>query len=66
MHKPSGLGIYGLWQEEIGDGSAFAPYPENFDRLASRTPTVWYLKPFWRKTWSPDRRNHSLWRVWPV
>ncbi len=52
MHKPSGLGIYGLWQRESVDGSAFAPYSVNFKASIDDT-NVWYLKPFWRKTWSP-------------
>jgi hypothetical protein len=57
MHKPSGLGIYGLWQTEIVDGSVFAPWKANngaFPGKASIQDTeVWYLKPFWRKAWSP-------------
>jgi hypothetical protein len=39
MHTPSGLGLYGLGQWE--DASGFA------------STEVWYLKPFWKKTWSP-------------
>ena len=64
MHKPSGLGVYGMYQWEKAKGSAF----ENFvgfegnviDGLNtvsfknSRPDTnVWYVKPFWRKTWTP-------------
>jgi hypothetical protein len=48
MHKPSGLGIYGLWQTEIVDArTAFARHVDfNFNIPDSE---VWYIKPFWRK-----------------
>jgi hypothetical protein len=52
MHKPSGLGIYGLWQTEIVDGLAYAPYRDSGATDLEDTE-VWYLKPFWRKAWSP-------------
>jgi len=52
MHKPSGLGVYGLWQTEEVDGSAFAPFKSNF-RTGIDDTEVWYVKPFWRKAWSP-------------
>jgi len=39
MHTPSGLGIYGLYQNEDSNGA------EQSD--------AWYLKPFIKKTWSP-------------
>jgi hypothetical protein len=66
LHKPSGLGIYGLYQTEESGGhfdnfvgvdgrvsaTSFDLTPVNF---RSNTPDtdVWYVKPFWRKTWSP-------------
>ena len=52
MHKPSGLGIYGLWQTELVDGSFFAPYRDSGQQGIEDTE-VWYVKPFWRKAWSP-------------
>jgi hypothetical protein len=52
MHKPSGLGIYGLWQTELVDGSFFAPYRDSGQQDIEDTE-VWYVKPFWRKAWSP-------------
>jgi hypothetical protein len=52
MHKPSGLGVYGLWQEELVDGKYFAPYKTNFS-AEIKDSEVWYVKPFWRKAWSP-------------
>ena len=39
MHSPSGLGIYGLYQNESSQG---APSTD-----------VWYLKPFIKRTWNP-------------
>jgi hypothetical protein len=54
MHKPSGLGIYGLWQQEETDGQFF--FQGNVAGLVSgnyEDTEVWYLKPFWRKAWSP-------------
>jgi hypothetical protein len=61
MHKPSGLGIYGLWQhEEVSGGHsdaavAFDPITEvtSFVRFSIEDTEVWYVKPFWRKAWSP-------------
>ena len=50
MHKPSGLGIYGLWQTELVDGSFFAPYRDSGQQDIEDTE-VWYVKPFWRKVW---------------
>jgi hypothetical protein len=63
MHKPSGLGIYGLYQHEESGGSfdnflgfddlnpAFAD--PVFFKINVPETDVWYVKPFWRKTWSP-------------
>jgi Gram-negative porin len=60
LHKPSGLGIYGLWQTEDtgGDrhfflGGPFISDDVNLFRVAVPDSDVWYVKPFWRKTWSP-------------
>ncbi len=52
MHKPSGLGIYGLWQHEEVDGVVpVAPFEDDRDAKVSTDTEVWYVKPFWRKTW---------------
>jgi hypothetical protein len=55
MHKPSGLGIYGLYQHEETGGRV-----QNLDIFGNVEFTtsipdsdVWYVKPFWRKAWSP-------------
>ncbi len=40
MHTPSGLGVYGLYQWESGV-------------LGSKDTNVWYVKPFWKNSWSP-------------
>jgi Gram-negative porin len=64
MHKPSGLGIYGLWQHEEVSGHEdnlvnpfFIVNPLLFDpvfvRFSVPDSEVWYVKPFWRKAWSP-------------
>jgi predicted porin len=54
MHKPSGLGIYGMYQHEETDGKLVNF--ENvgpFDVFSIPDTDAWYVKPFWRKTWSP-------------
>jgi hypothetical protein len=63
LHKPSGLGIYGMYQTEETSGST-----TNFIGFNNLTPAfanavtfkinnpqtdVRYVKPFWRKTWTP-------------
>ncbi len=64
MHKPSGLGIYGLWQdEETGGGFSYdvglsgnlseLDFNPVFLNISNPDTDVWYVKPFWRKTWSP-------------
>jgi hypothetical protein len=58
MHKPSGLGIYGLWQQESTDGTyGFQDTQLNDPLFGVRRSLpdteAWYLKPFWRKAWSP-------------
>jgi hypothetical protein len=55
MHKPSGLGIYGLYQhEEVGGRVLFEDLNADPTRTTSAPDTdVWYVKPFWRKAWSP-------------
>jgi hypothetical protein len=57
MHKPSGLGIYGLYQTEDGNYS-YVNVPRSIasgDTVFAGSPEtdVWYVKPFWRKAWSP-------------
>jgi hypothetical protein len=54
MHKPSGLGIYGYYQNESTDGRVFF-LDDDGDVFRFNIPDtdVWYVKPFWRKAWSP-------------
>jgi hypothetical protein len=52
MHKPSGLGIYGMWQHEETGARIFSEaLGERFFSIPETD--AWYLKPFWRKAWSP-------------
>jgi hypothetical protein len=64
MHKPSGLGIYGLYQnEQTGGGFSYdvgfsgnlstGNFSSAFLNISNPDTDVWYVKPFWRKTWSP-------------
>jgi hypothetical protein len=55
MHKPSGLGIYGLYQHEEtgGRNTLFFTSPNVTASIANPDTDVWYVKPFWRKAWSP-------------
>jgi hypothetical protein len=55
MHKPSGLGIYGLYQHEETGGRVLNLDGAGNVEFATSIPDsdVWYLKPFWRKAWSP-------------
>jgi len=84
MHKPSGLGIYGMYQNEQTDGQnttsiglsaieldsigigipVFPAVNLNFglnwvpggqpsNTFNAPDTDAWYLKPFWRKAWSP-------------
>jgi hypothetical protein len=67
MHKPSGLGVYGLYQHEDNKGfrDEFVGVSGNFStagvfdidprffRLNQPDTDVFYVKPFWRKAWSP-------------
>jgi hypothetical protein len=54
MHKPSGLGIYGMYQHEDAGGTV----TDTGGSVAGITFDIpdtdaWYIKPFSRKTWSP-------------
>jgi hypothetical protein len=59
MHKPSGLGVYGLYQHEDNEGSfpilLVNPNLSVTTLLKNNVPDsdVFYVKPFWRKAWSP-------------
>ena len=61
MHKPSGLGIYGYYQNEHIDGEYFALWLADnlidfgLNPVFKDMPEgqVWYVKPFWRKAWMP-------------
>jgi hypothetical protein len=64
MHKPSGLGIYGMYQHEETGGANFVQTggpnltgvltdPFRFQRFNNPDTDAWYVKPFWRKAWSP-------------
>ena len=46
MHTPSGLGIYGMFQNEDTKGI-------NANGVGVASTDAWYLKPFIKKTWSP-------------
>ena len=62
LHKPSGFGIYGLYQrEETGGENIIQTAGPNltgigtddfrFERISNPDTTAWYIKPFWRKVW---------------
>ena len=67
LHKPSGFGIYGMYQTEETSGSTNnfigfdnAPlrsrrhHPSwhcQFFKINNPQTDVWYVKPFWRKVW---------------
>jgi hypothetical protein len=64
MHKPSGFGIYGYYQHEETGGRNFVQTagpnltgiltdPFLFTSIKNPDTDVWYVKPFWRKAWSP-------------
>jgi hypothetical protein len=62
LHKPSGLGIFGQYthEETGGHSSNFLGFDSLsifaspvFFNINTPTATTWYLKHFWRKTWSP-------------
>jgi Gram-negative porin len=62
MHKPSGLGIYGMYQHEETGGenfvqtagpnlTGFVTDEFRFFRISNPDTDAWYVKPFWRKAW---------------
>jgi hypothetical protein len=57
LHKPSGFGIYGYYQHEEtgGNNRVFTDLIEfdEFVSISNPDTDVWYVKPFWRKAWSP-------------
>jgi hypothetical protein len=62
LHKPSGLGIFGQYTHEetgghssnfLGFDSLIIGSDPVFFNISTPTAETWYLKPFWRKTWSP-------------
>jgi hypothetical protein len=64
MHKPSGFGIYGMYQAEETGGAnfvqtagpnltGFAGDAFRFERIGNPDTNAWYVKPFWRKAWWP-------------
>ena len=64
MHKPSGLGIYGMYQAEETGGANFVQTAGSnltglagdqfrFAKISNPDTDAWYVKPFWRKTWGP-------------
>ncbi len=66
LHKPSGLGIYGMYQTEKTGGSQYhfigfddlsstiGPFGNPvFFKINNPETDAWYVKPFWRKTWTP-------------
>jgi hypothetical protein len=61
MHKPSGFGIYGMYQKEdsgghndflVGADFAGLDGQAVFHRANNPDTNAWYLKPFWRKAFS--------------
>ena len=67
LHKPSGLGIFGQYtHESTGGGDEFFGSADDFRRsdfdsgrasaflrISNPETNTWYVKPFWRKNWSP-------------
>jgi hypothetical protein len=58
MHKPSGLGVYAMYQHEDSPGSVTnlnnnGPTGGFGSAISAPDTDVWYVKPFWRKAWSP-------------
>jgi hypothetical protein len=64
MHKPSGLGIYGMYQKEESGGSfvfqtagpnltGILTDPFRFVSIKNPDTDAWGVKPFWRKAWMP-------------
>ena len=66
MHKPSGLGIYGMYQAEETGGENFVQTADpnltgmlgdqfRFAKISNPDTNAWYVKPFWR--WSGGRER---------
>jgi hypothetical protein len=53
MHKPSGLGVYAMWQGEDGNYRVDNVLTLDGSLVNSPETDVFYVKPFWRKAWSP-------------
>jgi hypothetical protein len=61
MHVPSGLWVYGLWQEEDNHGTrlgqprtSLAPFPvPSLKSSAQNDNDVWFVKAGIRRTWTP-------------
>ena len=51
MHVPSGLGIYGMYQNDDLDGSFFNNLTGTTQGFAETD--AWYIKPFIKRTWNP-------------
>ena len=51
MHVPTGLGIYGMYQNDNLDGSYFNQVTGQVQGFADTD--AWYLKPFIKRTWNP-------------
>jgi hypothetical protein len=50
MHVPSGLGIYGMYQQDELDGNFFNPLTGT--NQGFNDTDAWYIKPFWKATWN--------------
>jgi hypothetical protein len=51
MHTPSGLGIYGMYQNESTGGQFWSELSWQYQGFADTD--AWYLKPFIKRTWNP-------------
>jgi hypothetical protein len=51
MHVPSGLGIYGMYQNDSLDGNYFNARTQTTQGFADTD--AWYVKPFIKRTWLP-------------
>ena len=51
MHVPSGLGVYGMYQNDDLDGNFFNPLTGTTQGFSQTD--AWYIKPFIKRTWNP-------------
>jgi hypothetical protein len=52
LHTTSGFGIHALYQhEQSGGANTVFMAPDEFRVIKNPDTDVWYIKPFWRKSW---------------